>query len=207
MARYRGVVFERFTDRARRVVVLAQEEARLLNHSYIGTEHILLGLLNEEDGIGGQSLAALGVELASARLVIEQMIGRGVAPPSGHIPFTPRAKKILELSLREALALGHDYIGDEHILLGLLREGEGVANQVLTQMGADHASVRRKLAELISVDPVALSRPLPGRGRSFRCKHPDDSLQITPGSGLRTVRCTKCGELVGILPEAASEAG
>ena len=187
-------------------MVQAQEEARLLNHSYIGTEHVLLGLLRENEGAGVEALIALGVELGPARSEIERIIGRGATAPSGHIPFTPRAKKVLELSLRESLQLGHNYIGDEHILLGLLREGEGIASQVLVYMGVSHEAIRNKIGELISVDPVALDRPLPSRGRSFFCKHPDESLQISPGIGLRTVRCLKCGQLVGILPEATTEA-
>lgn len=199
-------VFERFTDGARRVVVQAQEEARQLNHSYIGTEHVLLGLLREEDSVGARALAGVGVEYGPARLSVEEMIGHGATSPSGHIPFTPRAKKVLELSLRESLHLGHHHIGDEHILLGLLREAEGVACQVLMRLGAGPDAVRGKVAELIGAEPTALARPLAGRGRAFRCKHPDESLLISQGIGLRTVRCTRCGELVGILPEAPSEA-
>jgi ATP-dependent Clp protease ATP-binding subunit ClpC len=130
-------VFERFTDRARRVVVLAQEEARLLNHNYIGTEHILLGLIHEGEGVAAKALESLGISLEKVRQQVEEIIGAGQSPPSGHIPFTPRAKKVLELSLREALQLGHNYIGTEHILLGLIREGEGVAAQVLVKLGAD----------------------------------------------------------------------
>src|SRR5829696_3245407 len=118
-------MFERFTDRARRVVVLAQEEARLLDHNYIGTEHILLGLVHEGGGVAAQALTQLGVSLEAVRDQVKEIIGRGAEAPTGHIPFTPRAKKVLELSLREALELGHNYIGTEHILLGLLREGEG----------------------------------------------------------------------------------
>ena len=115
-------MFERFTDRARRVVVLAQEEARLLNHSYIGTEHILLGLIHEGEGVAAKALESLGISLEAVRSQVEEIIGQGGSSPSGHIPFTPRAKKVLELSLREALQLGHNYIGTEHILLGLIRE-------------------------------------------------------------------------------------
>ena len=133
LARHAVVVFERFTDRARRVVVLAQEEARLLNHNYIGTEHLLLGLIHEGEGVAARSLESLGISLAVVRGRVEDIIGQGVQAPSGHIPFTPRSKKVLELSLREALALGHNYIGTEHILLGLIREGEGVAAQVLVE--------------------------------------------------------------------------
>ena len=130
-------MFERFTDRARRVVVLAQEEARMLNHNYIGTEHILLGLIHEGEGVAAKALESLGISLEAVRQQVEQIIGQGQQAPSGHIPFTPRAKKVLELSLREALQLGHNYIGTEHILLGLIREGEGVAAQVLVKLGAD----------------------------------------------------------------------
>ena len=143
-------MFERFTDRARRVVVLAQEEARLLNHNYIGTEHILLGLLNEGEGIAAQALESLDIDLASVREEVVKIIGQGQQSPSGHIPFTPRAKKVLELSLREALQLGHNYIGTEHILLGLIREGEGVAAQVLQQLGAELQKVRQTVIQLLS---------------------------------------------------------
>jgi len=143
-------VFERFTDRARRVVVLAQEEARHLNHNYIGTEHILLGLLNEGEGIAAQALESLDIDLASVRDEVVKIIGQGQQSPSGHIPFTPRAKKVLELSLREALQLGHNYIGTEHILLGLIREGEGVAAQVLQQLGAELQKVRQTVIQLLS---------------------------------------------------------
>lgn len=143
-------MFERFTDRARRVVVLAQEEARMLNHNYIGTEHILLGLIHEGEGVAAKSLEALNVSLESVRQQVEEIIGQGQQAPSGHIPFTPRAKKVLELSLREALQLGHNYIGTEHILLGLIREGEGVAAQVLVKLGADLNRVRQQVIQLLS---------------------------------------------------------
>jgi ATP-dependent Clp protease ATP-binding subunit ClpC len=143
-------MFERFTDRARRVVVLAQEEARLLNHSYIGTEHILLGLIHEGEGVAAKALESLGISLEAVRSQVEEMIGQGGSSPSGHIPFTPRAKKVLELSLREALQLGHNYIGTEHILLGLIREGEGVAAQVLIKLGADLSRVRQQVIQLLS---------------------------------------------------------
>src|ERR1700755_396684 len=143
-------MFERFTDRARRVVVLAQEEARMLSHNYIGTEHILLGLIHEGDGIAAKALESLGVSLEAVRAQVEEIIGQGQQAPSGHIPFTPRAKKVLELSLREALQLGHNYIGTEHILLGLIREGEGVAAQVLHKLGADLNRVRQQGIQLLS---------------------------------------------------------
>ncbi|HLM62896.1 MAG TPA: ATP-dependent Clp protease ATP-binding subunit [Acidimicrobiales bacterium] len=143
-------MFERFTDRARRVVVLAQEEARLLNHNYIGTEHILLGLIHEGEGVAAKALESLGISLEAVRQQVEEIIGQGGSSPSGHIPFTPRAKKVLELSLREALQLGHNYIGTEHILLGLIREGEGVAAQVLVKLGADLSRVRQQVIQLLS---------------------------------------------------------
>src|SRR5947209_3654087 len=142
-------MFERFTDRARRVVVLAQEEARMLNHNYIGTEHLLLGLIHEGEGLAAKALESLGVTLEGVRSQVEDMIGVGTATPQGHIPFTPRAKKVLELSLREALQLGHSYIGTEHILLGLLREGEGVAAQVLTKINLELAKVRQSVLQLM----------------------------------------------------------
>lgn len=143
-------MFERFTDRARRVVVLAQEEARNLNHNYIGTEHILLGLIHEGEGVAAQALEAMGISLESVREQVEEIIGQGTEAPSGHIPFTPRAKKVLEYSLREALQLGHNYIGTEHILLGLIREGDGVAAQVLTNLGADLPSVCQQVIQLLN---------------------------------------------------------
>jgi ATP-dependent Clp protease ATP-binding subunit ClpC len=143
-------MFERFTDRARRVVVLAQEEARMLNHNYIGTEHILLGLIHEGEGVAAKALESLNISLEAVRQQVEEIIGQGQAAPTGHIPFTPRAKKVLELSLREALQLGHNYIGTEHILLGLIREGEGVAAQVLQKLGADLNRVRQTVIQLLS---------------------------------------------------------
>jgi ATP-dependent Clp protease ATP-binding subunit ClpC len=143
-------MFERFTDRARRVVVLAQEEARMLNHNYIDTEHILLGLIHEGEGVAAKALESLGISLEAVRQQVEEIIGQGQQAPSGHIPFTPRAKKVLELSLREALQLGHNYIGTEHILLGLIREGEGVAAQVLVKLGADLNRVRQQVIQLLS---------------------------------------------------------
>jgi ATP-dependent Clp protease ATP-binding subunit ClpA len=148
-----GVVFERFTDRARRVVVLAQEESRRLDHNFIGTEHILLGLIQEREGVAAQALGALGIRLEAVRARVEEIVGRGESTPSGHIPFTPRAKKVLELSLREALQFGHNYIGTEHLLLGLIREGEGVAATVLVGLGADLESVRQKVVQLLAGRP------------------------------------------------------
>jgi len=143
-------MFERFTDRARRVLVLAQEEARLLNHSFIGTEHILLGLIHEGEGVAAKALDSMGISLEAVREKVEETIGMTGAPPSGSPPFTPRAKKVLELSLREALQLGHSYIGTEHMLLGLVREGEGVAAQVLVSLGADLGRVRQQVIQMMS---------------------------------------------------------
>src|ERR1700686_3419712 len=140
---------ERFTERARRVVVLAQEEARMLNHNYIGTEHVLLGLIHEGEGVAAKALESLGISQEAVRQQVEEIIGQGQQAPSGHIPFTPRAKKVLELSLREPLQLGHNYIGTEHILLGLIREGEGVAAQVLVKLGADLNRVRQQVIQLL----------------------------------------------------------
>jgi ATP-dependent Clp protease ATP-binding subunit ClpC len=159
-------LFERFTDRARRVVVLAQEEARLLNHNYIGTEHILLGLLNEGEGIAAKALESLGINLSGVREQVVEIIGQGQQAPTGHIPFTPRAKKVLELSLREALQLGHNYIGTEHILLGLIREGEGVAAQVLQKLGAELQKVRQTVIQLLSGPSGSEEQPSSGGGTS-----------------------------------------
>lgn len=154
-------MFERFTDRARRVVVLAQEEAKMLNHNYIGTEHILLGLIHEGEGAAAKALESLGISLDAVREQVQDIIGQGQQQPTGHIPFTPRAKKVLELSLREALQLGHNYIGTEHILLGLIREGEGVAAQVLVKLGADLNKVRQQVIQMLSGasgrEPAAVS--------------------------------------------------
>ncbi|HEX3425857.1 MAG TPA: Clp protease N-terminal domain-containing protein, partial [Acidimicrobiales bacterium] len=143
-------MFERFTDRARRVLVLAQEEARLLNHNFIGTEHILLGLIHEGEGVAAKALESLGISLEAVREKVEETIGPAGSSTAGSPPFTPRAKKVLELSLREALQLGHNYIGTEHMLLGLVREGEGVAAQVLVNLGADLSRVRQQVIQLLS---------------------------------------------------------
>ena len=148
-------MFERFTDRARRVVVLAQDEARSLEHNYIGTEHILLGLIREGEGVAAKALEMANISLEGVRDQVIEIIGKGENDSKDHIPFTPRAKKVLELSMREALQLGHNYIGTEHILLGLIREGEGVANQVLTNLGADLGSIRQNVIHLLSGYPGA----------------------------------------------------
>lgn len=142
-------MFERFTDRARRVVVLSQGEARILGHNYMGTEHILLGLICEGEGVAAQALASLGISLEAAREKVETVIGRGKHVPSGHLPFTPRAEKVFELSLREALRLNHSYISTEHLLLGLIREVEGVAAQILVDLGADLDRVRSAVLQVL----------------------------------------------------------
>jgi ATP-dependent Clp protease ATP-binding subunit ClpA len=178
-------MFERFTDQARRVVVLAQEEARDLGHSYIGTEHILLGLLRETDEIAAQALEALGIGLDAARREIRLIIGEGegTALPT-HIPFTPRAKKVLELSLREALQLGHNYIGTEHILLGLIREGEGVAAQVLVRLGADLNQVRQQVIGMVRAGEAGAEQYLPGEGPVVT--EESSSVRVTARAGSAT---------------------
>jgi Clp amino terminal domain, pathogenicity island component len=184
-------MFERFTDRARRVIVLAQEEARLLDHDYIGTEHILLGLLREREGVAAKALQSLDISLEAVRAEVEQVIGRGQTTPGPQIPFTPRSKKVLELSLREARSLGHDYIGTEHILLGLIREGEGVAAQVLVELGADLPSVRQQVIQLLSGEPVeqaavgrrVVREPRPtvvGGPGVFREREPPELVRVVP---------------------------
>jgi len=174
-------MFERFSDRARRVVVLAQEEARLLNHNYIGTEHILLGLIHEGEGVAAEALGSLGISLEAVRAQVQEIIGHGGQEPFGHIPFTPRAKKVLEFSLREALQLGHDYIGTEHILLGLIREGEGVGAQVLVKLGADPARVRQEVVRLVSGEGVSTAEFVRGATGTIRA------------AGIRPAKCGFCG--------------
>ncbi|MGH3679495.1 MAG: Clp protease N-terminal domain-containing protein [Natronosporangium sp.] len=166
-------MFERFTNRARAIVVYAQDEARLLRHNYIGTEHILLGLLREGEGVAAQSLQGLEISLENVRRQVEEIIGQGGEAPTGHIPFTPRAKKVLELSLREALQLKHNYIGTEHILLGLIREGEGVAAQVLVRLGADLDRVRQQVVRLLGqrAEPGAPDEPVAVRRRTPAAEH------------------------------------
>jgi ATP-dependent Clp protease ATP-binding subunit ClpC len=206
-------MFERMTDRARRVVVLAQEEARLLNHSYIGTEHILLGMLREEEGIGCQALVRHGMSLPAARTQIVEIIGEGIESPTGHIPFTPRAKKILEFSLREALQLGHNYIGTEHILLGMVREGEGVAAQVLAREGLTIGQLRETVLDLLKANPeqrIAASRTWPRTVGTPSCIHPPDQLRYRPLEILSEadqppipailVTCVNCSATIGVLP-------
>jgi ATP-dependent Clp protease ATP-binding subunit ClpA len=159
-------VFERFTERARQVVVLAQEEARALKHNYIGTEHILLGLLREEEGVAAQVLRSFDVTAEGVRAQIVQIVGEGDEAPTGQIPFTPRAKKVLELALREALSLGHNYIGTEHILLGVTRENEGVAARILLEFDVGPQPVREKIIETLGIDVAALERL--SKSRRFR---------------------------------------
>jgi ATP-dependent Clp protease ATP-binding subunit ClpC len=170
-------MFERFTDRARRVVVLAQEEARVLNHNYIGTEHLLLGLIHEGEGVAAKALESVGISLDAVRQQVEEIIGQGQQAPLGHIPFTPRAKKVLELADREARALGHAYVGTEHILLGLIREGDGVAAQVLVNLGADLNRVRQQVIQLVhghqGKDVIGQGSR---RGRRARARLLDDAL-------------------------------
>jgi ATP-dependent Clp protease ATP-binding subunit ClpA len=184
-------MFERFTDRARRVVVLAQEEARMLDHNYIGTEHILLGLIHEGEGVAATALLALGISLKTVRSQVEIIIGRGQGPGAGHIPFTPRAKKVLEFSLREALQLGHNYIGTEHILLGLIREGEGVAAQVLQKLGADLNRVRQEVIQLLQGDAVR------GEAQPGPPIEPEDF----------TARVARAEEIEAVAREVAAEFG
>jgi Clp amino terminal domain, pathogenicity island component/ClpX C4-type zinc finger len=185
-------VFERFTDRARRVIVLAQEEARLLDHNYIGTEHVLLGLIHEGEGVAARALESLDISLGAVRAQVEEIIGQGDTAPVGHIPFTPRAKKVLELSLREALQLGHNYIGTEHILLGLIREGEGVAAQVLVRLGADLATVRTRVILILSGHP-RVGTPAGTRVGAFQVAH--------------APRCSFCGREVSEVAHYAQGTG
>jgi len=155
-------MFERFTDRARRVVVLAQEESQRLSHNYIGTEHLLLGLLAARDGVAARALESLNVTLTAAREQVEEIVGLGEQTPHGHIPFTPRAKKILELSLREALTTGSEVIDTQHLLLGLIDEGDGVGAQILERLGATAQAVRETVATLINAEPEAAVVTGPG---------------------------------------------
>jgi hypothetical protein len=157
-------MLERFTDRARRVVKLAEEEARRLDHNYIGTEHILLGLIREGEGVAAKALESLGISLDAVRQQVEEIIGRGQQAPFDVIPFTPRSKKVLELSLRESQQLGHNYIGTEHILLGLVREGDGVAAQVLVKLGADLNRLRQQVIQLIAAQQAQPGRLPPREG-------------------------------------------
>ncbi len=180
-------MFERFTDRARRVVILAQEEARMLDHNYIGTEHVLLGLIHESEGVASRALESLGVTLQPARDQVQKIIGRGKKTPSGPIPFTPRAKKVLELSLREALQLGDDHIGTEHILLGLLREGEGVAVQILVAMGVDLNHVRRQVIQMAKGEGTRVATPVPA-GEGIRVTTPPGPIEAAEAVARQQMR-------------------
>jgi ATP-dependent Clp protease ATP-binding subunit ClpC len=208
-------MFERFTARARRIVVLAQEEARMLNHNYIGTEHILLGLIHEGEGVAARTLQSLGVDLPTVRAQIEEIIGRGQSASTGHVPFTPRAKKVLELSLREAVQLGHKHIGSEHILLGLVREGEGVAAQVLEKLGASLNVVRQKVLELGQEEGWFEAAEAPRRPHQApRCPRCSEELAETAriagleveeaegeaGRPVVFVFCRRCGTTLGAWP-------
>jgi ATP-dependent Clp protease ATP-binding subunit ClpC len=206
-------VFERFTDRARRVVVLAQEEARTLDHNYIGTEHILLGLIHEGEGVAASALEALGISPADIRGDLEAIIGRGGQAPVGNIPFTPRAKKVLELSLREALQLGHNYIGTEHILLGLVREEEGVGAEVLAKRGATLELVRAEVMTLVAGVEQGEATPEPKEHEEPRC--PKCRAPLSESASYRTLDvssseggetravtvafCRSCGTWLGTL--------
>jgi hypothetical protein len=186
-------VFERFTDRARRVLVLAQEDARLFRHDFIGTEHILLGILHEGDGVGARALTTLGVSLTSARSMVEEIVGRGEEPARGSPPFTPRAKHALELSLRSALRLGHNYIGTEHILLGLMRESEGVAGQVLAGLGLEPAEVAEEV--------MAVLDSIPGRRNALDAVDGDD---IEPQVPLGAASLLPSSDLSDLLAAAVA---
>jgi ATP-dependent Clp protease ATP-binding subunit ClpA len=192
-------MFERFTDRAQRVVVLAQEEARMLNHDHLGTEHLLLGLLHEGEGVAAKVLESLEISPEAVRRETEAMIGRGQQAAPGSIPFTPRAKKALELALREANHLGHDYIGTEHILLGLVREGEGVAARVLAGLGADLNRVRQQVIQLlhgwVGEDVAGTGRPA---GRPGRVRPVDDLQSRIDSADLRLAAVERW---VGMRPD------
>jgi Clp amino terminal domain, pathogenicity island component len=190
-------MFERFTDRARRVVVLAQEEARHLNHNYIGTEHILLGLIHEGEGVAARALGALEISLETVRAQVGEIIGRGSQAPTGHIPFTPRAKKVLELSLREALGLGHNYIGTEHILLGLIREGEGVAAQVLVKLGGSLDRVRQQVVQILGGASALQAEQV--AGMSSRTSQQQAMAMVAGGPGAYRL---ESAELVRVVPLA-----
>jgi ATP-dependent Clp protease ATP-binding subunit ClpC len=192
-------MFERFTDRARRVVVLAQEEAKRLNHNYIGTEHVLLGLIGEGEGVAARALESLGISLTAVRQQVEEIIGRGQQAQQGHIPFTPRAKKVLELAQRESRALGHNYIGTEHILLGLLREGDGVAAQVLVRLGADLNRVRQQVIQLLhGYQGGGAAGAGPWMGRRGRARLSDDALARVDAMDARLAAIERW---VGIQPD------
>jgi ATP-dependent Clp protease ATP-binding subunit ClpC len=214
-------MFERFTDQSRRVLVLAQEEALLLNHNFIGSEHILLGLIREEDGYAARALRSLGIGLASAREKVAETVGPAGTSTTGSPPFTPRAKKVLELSLREALQHGHNYIGTEHMLLGLVREGEGVAVQVLVSTGNNLAEVRLRVLRVMVAEATGPSEDLlagaseleppeprcPGWSRrladnvgtkAFSVSPPEDEPDAEPRR-VTFLYCLQCGTALGTL--------
>jgi hypothetical protein len=198
-------MFERFTDRARRVVVLAQEEARHLNHDYIGTEHILLGLIHEGEGVAARALTALDISLEAVRAEVTEIVGRGGDQPGGHIPFTPRAKKVLELSLREALAFGHNYIGTEHILLGLIREGEGVAAQVLVKLGASFDRVRQQVVQLLADAGAVQAEQV--AGMPTRLSQEQARAMVAGGPGMYQEEPAELVRVVPVAREVHREAG
>src|SRR5690625_4810399 len=192
-------MLERFTDRARRVVVLAQEQAKMLNHNYIGTEHILLGLIHEGEGVAAKALESLGISLEAVRQQVEQMTGQGQQPPTEYIPFTPRTKKVLELSLAEASQLGHNDIGTEHLLLGLIREEDGVAAQALVILGADLDRVRQHVFDELREHPVKeagkSSPSSPGLSEAeplARLEHIETTLQMGSSLSSRASMSTPC---------------
>jgi ATP-dependent Clp protease ATP-binding subunit ClpC len=212
-------VFERFTDRARRVLVLSQEEARLLNHSFIGTEHFLLGLLHEGEGIGAKVLAEAGVTLEAVREKVEETIGSSGTSPVPNPPYTPRSKRILELALREALSLGNNWIGTEHLLLGLIREGEGVAAQVLVSLGVDLATLRGSVLRLMKDIPPPvpprepLQQPTPDEIRRVRAwEHARKGHTLKPqhrmGNLLPTLYvCDDCGQGFDLVAHTPASEG
>ena len=222
-------MFERFTDRARRVLVLAQEEARLLNHSFMGTEHILLGLIHEGDGVAAQALERSGITLEAARIQVEEVVGRAGTAPSGSPPFTPRAKKVLELALREALQLGHSYIGTEHLLLGLIREGEAVGAKVIERLGVDldhlygdvialmsgtaeHVEIRNVVVGregILASDPPRCPKCRAGLVENARYSvmtvPAEESAADSVDVEVRVVYCQRCGNAIGIVGLGVSE--
>jgi Clp amino terminal domain, pathogenicity island component len=199
-------MFERFTDRARRVVVLAQEEARHLDHNYIGTEHILLGLIHESEGVAARALTELGISLEAVRSEVVEIVGHGAEAPTGHIPFTPRAKKVLELSLREAMSLGHNYIGTEHILLGLIREGEGVAAQVLVKEGGSLDRVRQQVIQLLA-GYAGGTLPEQVAGMSTRITQEQATAMVAGGPGVYGQEPAELVRVVPVAREVHREAG
>jgi ATP-dependent Clp protease ATP-binding subunit ClpA len=178
-------MFERFTERARQVVVMAQDEARALNHNYIGTEHLLLGLLREQEGIAARVLESLHVTIEEVRAQVARIVGPGEEVTTGQIPFTPRAKRVLELGLREALSLGHNYIGTEHLLLGIARENDGVAARILLDLGIDSEAIRNEVVRVLSgasVDLPPRPRPVPvPAGRRLAVRTPGGAAAYAPG--------------------------